>query len=99
LVEPSRGFSAPSQPGELLHLPHKAAGVVASCRAVFLAGELLHLPHKAAGVVNSHGDFRVIPRAGNPKQAKAAMLAALQKSKNLPEWQVDPVITPYSCSR
>jgi len=36
--------------GELLHLPHKAAGVEESAAAPHLAAELLHLPDKPAGV-------------------------------------------------
>ena len=39
--------------GELLYLPHKAAGVEERewfVRGILLATELLHLPHKAAGV-------------------------------------------------
>ncbi len=35
---------------ELLHLPHKAAGVEEPMRHDHLASELFHLPHKAAGV-------------------------------------------------
>jgi len=35
---------------ELLHLPHKAAGVGWQETLPLLARELLHLPHKAAGV-------------------------------------------------
>jgi hypothetical protein len=50
---------------DLVHLPHKVAGVQRGLSEVRLAGNLLHLPRKGAGVV-----ARLVLRHGGAARVK-----------------------------
>jgi len=77
--ELDRGLSQPRPLAvELLHLPHKAAGVGCFVTPVVLAPNLLHLPHKAGGVPASAQD----PAWRKASEDKASFLGFRRASRN-----------------